>query len=165
MKKKIHKLFWAWEFEKEEKWLNDMAAKGLLLTYAGVFTYVFEDGEPGKYQYRLELLENAPKHFESQKYIEFMEETGAEHIGTVMRWVYFRKKASDAPFEIFSDISSRIEHMKRLQNLLTCLVVAELLIGTSNLMMGIVNHMAVNVGCAIPLFILGIVFILQLTNF
>ena len=35
MKKVIHKLFFAWNFEKEEQWLNEMASKGLVLTYAG----------------------------------------------------------------------------------------------------------------------------------
>ncbi|MBQ2899558.1 MAG: DUF2812 domain-containing protein, partial [Oscillospiraceae bacterium] len=31
MKKVIKKMFWAWDFEKEEKWLNEMSAKGLAL--------------------------------------------------------------------------------------------------------------------------------------
>ena len=31
MRKVIKKFFWAWEYEKEEKWLNEMAAKGLAL--------------------------------------------------------------------------------------------------------------------------------------
>ena len=26
MRKKVYKWFWAWEFDKEEKWLNEMAA-------------------------------------------------------------------------------------------------------------------------------------------
>ena len=34
----------------------------------------------------LQLLEKSPKHPESQKYIEFLEQTGAEHIGSFTRW-------------------------------------------------------------------------------
>lgn len=31
MRQTIHKLFWVWEFDKEEKWLNEMAARGFAL--------------------------------------------------------------------------------------------------------------------------------------
>ena len=31
MRKTIRKWFWTWDFEKEEKWLNEMAAQGLAL--------------------------------------------------------------------------------------------------------------------------------------
>ena len=48
MKKTVHKLFWAWEFDREEKWLNDMSAKGLQLTDVGFCRYVFETGTPGE---------------------------------------------------------------------------------------------------------------------
>lgn len=29
------KLFWVWQWQKEENWINAMAAKGLLLTEVG----------------------------------------------------------------------------------------------------------------------------------
>ena len=45
MKKVIYKLFFAWNFEKEEQWLNEMASKGLVLTYAGLGKYEFEECE------------------------------------------------------------------------------------------------------------------------
>ena len=35
MRQVIHKVFWAWESEKEQAWLNDMAAKGLALVAVG----------------------------------------------------------------------------------------------------------------------------------
>ena len=31
MRKYVKKIFWAWEVEKEEHWLNEMSAKGLAL--------------------------------------------------------------------------------------------------------------------------------------
>ena len=34
MRQVIRKWFWAWEFDKEEAWLNDMAAKGKALVSA-----------------------------------------------------------------------------------------------------------------------------------
>lgn len=133
MKKIIYKLFWAWDYEKEEKWLNEMAAKGLCLSSVSFCRYEFESCTPGEYSFRLELLENLPNHPESQKYIEFLEETGVKHVGTYMRWVYFRKNTSDGQFDIYSDINSRLLHLKRLITLLTIVSSANLLIGIYNI--------------------------------
>ena len=57
-RKMVRKWFWAWEFDKEEQWLNDMAAQGLALVDVGFCRYEFEECPPGEYQIRLELLEN-----------------------------------------------------------------------------------------------------------
>ena len=35
MRRIIKKLFFVWDFDKEEKWLNEMAAKGLCLVSTG----------------------------------------------------------------------------------------------------------------------------------
>lgn len=101
-------------YEKEEAWLNEMAAKGLAFTDFFLCRYVFEDRQPGEYIYRIELLENHPGHAESQKYLDFMAENGVEHMASWHRWVYFRKKAQDGPFDIYSDIDSKMAHYKRI---------------------------------------------------
>lgn len=108
MKQIIRKLFV--DFEKEEKWLNEMADKGLILTDYNFLKYSFEEGTPGEYIYRIELLNNLPAHPESRKYIRFMEETGVECVATYIRWVYFRKKKSEGEFDLYSDYDSRIKH-------------------------------------------------------
>jgi len=33
--KKVFRWFWVWDFEKEERWLNEMAAQGWALKKAG----------------------------------------------------------------------------------------------------------------------------------
>ena len=43
MRKIIKKVFWAWDSEKEEKWLNEMSAKGLALVDYTWFRYAFEE--------------------------------------------------------------------------------------------------------------------------
>ena len=132
MRKTIRKWFWVWEFDKEEQWLNEMAAKGLALIGTGFCRYDFEDCAPGEYQVRLELLENQPAHAESQKYIGFIEETGAEQVGQFLRWVYFRKKTATGPFDLYSDLESRIKHLKRIIALILPISLANLAIGFSN---------------------------------
>ena len=54
MKRIIYRWYWAWDFDKEEKWLNGMAAKGLCLVSVSFCRYVFEDCEPGEYNIRLQ---------------------------------------------------------------------------------------------------------------
>jgi len=135
MTKKMHKLFFAWDFEKEEKWLNEMSAMGLHLVGVGFMTYHFEEGAPGEYTVRLQMLERWPSSAQSTQYIKFVEETGAEHVGTLLRWVYFRKRISEGEeFELFSDIDSRIRHIGRLLLMCCALALSQLPMLLSNLM-------------------------------
>ena len=106
-----------YDYEKEEQYLNEMSAKGLALKGYSWCRYVFEDSPRGEYIYRLQLLEHAINHPESQTYIKFMEETGAEFVASYMKWVYFRKKSVDGAFNIYSDIDSKIKHYKRIRTL------------------------------------------------
>lgn len=117
MKHVVYKVFFLWDFEKEEKWLNEMAAKGLMLTDVGFCRYVFEEGTPGEYQYHLGWLPHFPGHAESRAYIRFVEDTGAEHVGSFKKWVYFRKKTAEGPFNLYSDLDSRISHFRRVTGL------------------------------------------------
>ena len=148
MRQVIRKWFWAWEFDKEEQWLCDMAAQGKALISARYATYEFEDSAPGEYAVRLEMLENAPTSPEGREYIAFVESTGAEYVGRVMKWVYFRKKAADGPFELHGDNATRIKHLTGIIRLLKPLMVLNVGCGVYNLCIGIGLNSAVNVVCA-----------------
>lgn len=122
MRKVVHKLFWIWDYEKEQRWLNEMAAKGLSLISVKPMTYEFENTLPGEYHVCLQVLEHTLRHPESESYIHFLEETGVQHVGTCIRQVYFRKKTADGPFELFSDNASRIKHVNHIITLLSILI-------------------------------------------
>ena len=85
--KTLHRNFWVWEFEKEERWLNEMAQEGWALQNAGFCTYTFEKTEPGQYIIRLAMLDSSPD-FES-----FMGELEAQSVGHCFSWGYFRRSA------------------------------------------------------------------------
>lgn len=150
-----------WNYEKEERWLNEMAAKGLALTNYSWCKYVFENTPKGEYIYRIVLLDNTITHPESQKYIEFIEETGAEFVSSYMRWVYFRKKATDGAFDIYSDIDSKIKHYKKINVLWNTLVGIEFSVAAVNLSIGLsdVGDNIVNTVLGSLLFALGCFFI------
>lgn len=114
MRQARFKAFWAWDFDKEEQWITDFAADGLDLVDAFAFRYVFEEGTPGAYEYRLELLENLPTHPGSQRYLRFLEETGIECVSSYGRWVYLRRLRDGVPFDLFSDIDSKVNHLRRI---------------------------------------------------
>mgnify|MGYP004595494347 CR=1 FL=1 len=124
--KTLHKLFWVWEFEKEERWLNEMAQEGWALQNAGFCTYTFEKCEPGEYIVRLEMIDN------SQSFQSFMEELGAEGVGKCVRWAYFRRKTELGEFDMFSDIDSRISHLNQIGKMLFLLCMANIVIGITS---------------------------------
>ena len=125
-----------WNYEKEENWLNEMSAKGFALIDYCWIRYVFEDSAPGEFIYRIELLERHHAHPESKRYIEFMEESGAEHIASYIKWVYFRKKASEGAFDIYSDVESRIKFYKRIYKFYLTCTIAEFCAGLMNVLYG-----------------------------
>lgn len=145
MKHTEYKVFTIFNFEEEERWLNEKSANGEHLTDVGLCRYVFEDGEPGKYIYRLEMLNESPNHYKSREYLKFLEETGAEHIASILKWVYLRKKTSDGPFDIYSDIDSKIKHYERIINLANILIFIQLLIGIPNLIFSLMGNFINNV--------------------
>lgn len=154
MRKTIHKWFWVWDFDKEEKWLNEMAAKGLSLIAVKFVTYEFEDTLPGEYQIRLQYLENHMHCVEKEKYIGFLEETGVQHVGNFGRWVYLRKKATDGRFEIFSDNASRVKQLTNIIILLGILLGANLSSGAYNLLLYLQWSNPVSLGFILNLLII-----------
>lgn len=145
MRHTVFKVFLASQYEEEEQWLNEMSAKGQALVYAGLCRYVFQDEEPGKYQYKLELLGKRPSSAESQSYLQFLEETGIEHISSILYWVYLRKKTEDGPFDLYSDVGSAIRYFKRLQMFFILLTILEFLIGFQNLAIGLFTFTSMRV--------------------
>ena len=132
MRQTIHKIFLVWDFDKEEKWLNEMAAKGLSLVSVGFCKYEFEDSLPGEYKICLQLLDKMPRHPESKKYIDFLETTGAEQVGSFTRWVYFRKKATEGDFELFSDNDSRLKYLSSVISFVSLITVGNWIAGINN---------------------------------
>lgn len=126
--KKVFKLFFDWEFEELELWLNEMAAEGWALKKPGMVYYYFERCEPGEYTVRLEMRDEGRK-----EYIKFMQENGAEYLdGPDFMWLYFRKKTADGPFELFSDLDSKIAHLNRIGNALFAVGILNVIVGVYN---------------------------------
>lgn len=129
----VRKWVWVWDFDKEERWLNTMAQQGWVLDRVGYCRYEFVRCEPGEYIVRLEMRAH------DEGYLSFMADTGAEYVGRMAKWIYFRRKAEYGPFDIFSDLDSRLAHLKKISRMLR-------LLGFANLLMGIANSLDPVVG-------------------
>ena len=125
-RKIVKKWIWIWEYDKEEQWLNAMAQSGWVLDKVGFCRYEFVPCEPGEYTVRLEMRDH------DEAYLGFMAETGAEYVGRMMKWIYFRKKTELGKFELFSDLESRITYLDNMCRMLRGVGIANLLIGLAN---------------------------------
>lgn len=106
--------FWAWDDEKEEIWLREMAQKGWhfkSVTLPG--NYTFEHGQPRDDVYRLD-------HFVDNKnskadYLQLFLDAGWDYMGEMNGWQYFRKTALNGEIpDIFSDNESKAKKYQRI---------------------------------------------------
>lgn len=139
------------DYEKEEKWINQMAEKGYFLIKYTFGTYTFEEGEPGKYEYRIELLNEQPKSQNSQDYLTFMADSEIECVDTYYRWAFFRKRAADEPFKIYSDNKSRMQYINRVSKFILGVSLINLFFALFNSFMGSISARgATNLAVGIP---------------
>lgn len=129
------RVFWAWDYDKEEAWLNEMSHQGWQLQSAEMIHYTFIKGEPDEYNYRLEFLDKNKTKQERQAYLDFMKEIGIDGISRYGYWIYFRKKNDGEPFEIYSDGPSKIQHIKRILWLMVvvCICLSTSLVSSLNM--------------------------------
>jgi len=118
MRRVFHKLFFVWELEKEQAWINEMAAHGYSLEHAGRLSFAFDETEPGKYTYKTLILKGSGGSEENIRYFRFLEEMGIKVVCMLnypgVCWVYTRALTEDYPegIEVYSDIDSTIDSLK-----------------------------------------------------
>jgi len=114
MIKRVRKWFWAWNDDKEEKFLEDMAADGYKLKNVSIGMYEFISSEPEKVRYQLDF--KGINRMSEEEYLQIFEDAGWECVDTLGSWYYFRKAYDEeAPdISIFNDNKSRLEKYRRI---------------------------------------------------
>ena len=110
--KKFH-WFWAWDDEKEEAWLRQMAQDGWHFKSVSLpGNYTFKKGEALDHVYRLDYFVDRK---DMPAYLQIFEDAGWEYLGEMGGWQYFRTESVDgnAP-EIYSDKASKAKKYERL---------------------------------------------------
>ena len=107
------KWFWAWQDEKEEAWLTEMAHQGLHLDdvpFPG--RYQFKSGEPADYIYRLDYQSLRTK--DKDSYLHLFTDADWENVGEMGGWMYFRYMVTNGESpEIYSNLESKIGKYQR----------------------------------------------------
>jgi hypothetical protein len=100
-----------------ERWLNRQAAQGWAVVDSGPLRFGFERTPPGEYLVRCEAL--AAPYFtpQSQEYLTTLEESGAEIVAVQQNVsLIARRRAEMGPFELYSDLDSRIAYTSRFRS-------------------------------------------------
>lgn len=122
-KKKVFLGFY-FDFDKEEKWVNSICAKGWKLEriILGIF-FIFSKCEPNEYEVKYYFT--SLKDLEARK--QFVREWGYEaipHSSDLTPWLmYLVRRKSDDNAEIASDVSSRLEEYNRRNRMFTVISV------------------------------------------
>lgn len=111
-RKTVWKLFWPWQYEQEEEWLEEQAKQGWLVEKASL-VYQFRKSHPQELVYRIDYLSiTSQKKLDSYK--TTFEESGWEYVVSNFGWHYFRIPADEYSIDIYSDTPSKIEQLKRM---------------------------------------------------
>lgn len=104
-------------YNKEEKWLNEMSKKGYEPTNAS-FGYTFTNINPEDITYKIDYRTFKTKE-DFINYCTIFEDSGWKHIlgSKYSRKQYFKKVSEDSNDDIFSDRISKANRYKRASNL------------------------------------------------
>ena len=110
MTKKVWNFFTIAQWEEEEQWLNEMARNGYNLIGVKCFVrYIFEQGTPGEYIYKLDLPDNLEHGMDGKAYCNFLAECGIDVVCKQKQWLFLRKKAADGPFNEQGDMFAKLK--------------------------------------------------------
>ena len=108
--KKVWNFFTIAQWEEEEQWLNEMARNGYNLIGVKCFVrYIFEQGTPGEYIYKLDLPDNLEHGMDGKAYCNFLAECGIDVVCKQKQWLFLRKKAADGPFNEQGDMFAKLK--------------------------------------------------------
>ena len=97
-KKHCLRYFTIADYEKEQKWINDMSRGGWNFVSTYGLVYTFEKGEPGEWSYKIDLPNEQMTEGEVEAYYRFMEECDIEVVHTFKMWRYLRRKTASGAF-------------------------------------------------------------------
>ncbi len=110
MSKTIFKVFFAFDYEKEQLWINEMSYKGYQLTSVFPFFYTFEENAEDDYIYSLDLSDKCLLFDDAPKLNE-----NCIFIGHIGRWIYTKKKITDTNSSNAININSQIDTLKQVR--------------------------------------------------
>ena len=128
--------------ERIEEQANRMAKEGWLLEKFGSLFSTYRRGKVGEYEYRVQVKEAG---MDRLVYTAELAEFGIEEVGGVGDLLVLRKKSDGVPFELYSDLDSRIAQQKKAVRYLRGGLIASFFWGSMMLMNVLTTLMNANV--------------------
>ena len=157
--KQLHR--WKLYFDKdlEESWLNQLAQQGWGLTSFCLGRYTFEPIEPGEYIYRVDLLPSDEE--KKQEYFSLLREMGVEVVQQWGFWFFCRRRASEGPFELYSDAPSKASHYGRIARMFFLIALLEIVCALFQIPAILTGDGQINMAAMVLLLLLGAVLLRQ----
>jgi Protein of unknown function (DUF2812). len=124
-----------WNYEKDEEWLNNLSAQGEHLEKPGTFRYAFKKDVSIRYVYRMDY-QQIKEQDQLNEYYALFKDLGWERVGSNMGWHYYRKPymEGETSTQIYTDRSSLVQLLRRVQMMLVLLAAANFPIIIVNIM-------------------------------
>jgi len=110
--------------DAEQNWLQKMSSNGWALKNYFLGIYTFVPCEPDEYIYQIDLLDSCS---DEKDFLAFLEDSGVEVVSRWYRWVYLRKKTEDGPFEMYTDIDSKINQYSKIKKFFQTVLILEVI--------------------------------------
>lgn len=137
-----HLISYAYDPERIEEQANRRAQDGWLLEHFGSFHSTYRRGAANEYEYRVQVMEAG---MDRLVYAAELAEFGIEDVGGVGDLLILRKRADGTPFELYSDLDSRIAQQKKAVRYLRGGLIASFFWGSMMLMNVLTTLMNANV--------------------
>lgn len=107
MNTKLVTINWFVDFDKEEKWLNKMARKGLAFRKVHGFFYCFGHCKPGEFIYQIDFDEKESKNGVGD-YVAFRSSCGDQLVDQQKSKIYWRRETASGPFEAENNVAAKL---------------------------------------------------------
>lgn len=112
--KRVWRFFNIADYDKEEQWLNDMAAAGWnFVRVQGGVRFTFKRGVPGEYIYKLDMVERNASDEVKESYYNFLTECNIRVVGDYNDWIYLQRRASDGPFDVKDEAYTKLRRLNK----------------------------------------------------
>ena len=103
---------WLLDPERLERQLDRLSAEGWQLEGTGWLSFRYRRGAPNEYRYRVQYLYES-RDGQRDDYVRGLVELGVELVMDIGSFLILRRRNDGTPFELFSDLDSRITSEKR----------------------------------------------------
>ena len=106
---------WFIDFDKEQRWINEMCKKGWALWHTNGVIYRFKSCEMGEFIYQIDFDEEQPTH-NAGDYVAFRSSCGDQFVHQWKQKIYWRRAAADGPFEVESNVAAQLRITRKAFN-------------------------------------------------